>query len=167
MSVLLLLVLVLGALVWQVLSDRADLSQLAAGRGWRLERITFAPFAPGWLGRSKVQRAYRLEYRDASGQLETRTCVIGGAQGFRLDPPRSSASVPFAGIARGATRKRLPLVARLALGAFGGAWAGMALGIGLCFVIYPGSNVAPAYGVILGAPAGLVAGIVFVLWSRD
>jgi hypothetical protein len=161
MSVLLLLVLVLGALAWQVLSDRADLSQLAAGRGWRLERITFAPFAPGWLGRSKVERAYRLEYRDASGQLETRTCVIGGAQGFRLDPPRSSAST------RAVPRKRLPLVARLALGAFGGAWAGMALGIGLCFVIYPGSNVAPAYGVILGAPAGLIAGIVFVLWPRD
>lgn len=163
MGVLILLALILGALTWQVLADRADLSQLAAARGWRLERIRFAPFAPGWALRSRAQRSYRLHYRDASGRLETRTCVVGGAQGFRLDPPRSAASA----FQHGGTRKRLPLLARLVLGAGVGCWGGAALGTALCFVIYPGSNVAPAYGVIYGAPVGLLAGLVFVLWPRD
>ena len=163
MPVLILLALVLGAAVWQVLCDRADLSQLASARGWRLERIRFAPFAPGWLTRSKVQRAYRLHYRDELGRLETRTCVVGGAAGFRLDPPSGSARASYGG----PPRTRMPLVARLLLGAFLGAWIGAAIGIGLCLVIYPGSNVAPAYGVIHGAPAGLLAGLAFVLWPRD
>lgn len=167
MPVLILLAVILGVLAWQVMADRADLSQLAAARGWRLERITFAPFAPGWFLRSRSQRAYRLHYRDESGRLETRTCVVGGAQGFRLDPPRSEASASFAGSVRSKPRKRLPLPVRLVLGALLGCWAGAALGIGLCFVIYPGSNVAPAYGVIYGAPVGLLAGLAFVLWPRD
>lgn len=87
MPTLILLALVAGAVAWQVLADRASLSQLASAKGWRLERITFAPFAPGWLARSKSQRAYRLHYRDALGRVETRTCIVGGAAGFRLDPP--------------------------------------------------------------------------------
>jgi hypothetical protein len=159
MGVVLLLVLVLGAFAWQVHVDRSQLAQLASAKGWRLERITFAPFAPGWLMRSKVQRAYRLHYRDGQGRIETRTCVIGGAAGFRLDPPRT-----------GAQRGRgspLPLPARLALGAGLGLLAGPALGIAVCFAIYPGSNVAPAYGVIFGAPLGLLAGVLVALWSRD
>jgi hypothetical protein len=167
MPVLILLALVLGALAFQVMTDRANLSQLASGRGWRLERITFAPFAPGWLTRSKSQRAYRLHYRDELGRPETRTCVVGGAAGFRLDPPSGVSSVSYSGTARSTPRKRLPLFARLLLGPFLGAWIGAALGIALCFVIYPGSNVAPAYGVIYGAPVGLLAGLAFVFWPRD
>lgn len=158
MGVLVLLVLVLGAFVWQFLADRADLFQLATARGWRLERVTFAPFASGWLWRSKFQRAYRLHYRDESGRQESRTCVIGGAQGFRLDPP--------AGRASSLHRGPLPLFARLAIGVGGGLMAGMALGIAICFVIFPGSNIAPAYGVILGAPAGCLAGLAIALWTR-
>ena len=46
------------------------------------------------------------------------------------------------------------------------ALVGAAIGVGLCFVIYPGSNIAPAYGVLYGGPAGLLAGLGFVLWPR-
>lgn len=164
MPALVLLAAVAGLIVWQVLSDRASLSQLAAGKGWRLERISFAPFAPGWLTRSKYQRAYRLHYRDANGRQETRTCVVGGAAGFRLDPPSGSVGVS---LGRELPRQRWPLPARLLLGAFAGVWAGAAVGIAICWVIYPGSNIAPAYGVIWGAPLGLLAGLAFVLWPRD
>jgi hypothetical protein len=158
MGALILIAMLAGAFAWQYLADRADLFQLATARGWRLERITFAPFAPGWLLRSRHLRAYRLHYRDESGRLETRTCVVGGRQGFRLDPP--------AGSAVRVRRAPLPLLARLAIGAGGGLVAGMALGIGICFVIFPGSNIAPAYGVIYGAPAGLLAGVLAALLPR-
>jgi hypothetical protein len=47
-----------------------------------------------------------------------------------------------------------------------GAWAGSFVGIAACLVIFHGSNIAPAYGVIFVTPVGFVAGLTFGLLRR-
>lgn len=153
MSVLVLLVLVGGAFALCFWNDARGIAELAAERGWRELRIAWAPFAGFWTG-NRHERKYWLRYRDEDGRDARRLCkVVGlfqGSAGVCLEPvetPGSTLRLP-----------RLNRAGRTLVGAGAGAFAGCALGIALCLVIFPGSNIAPAYGVILGTPLGLLVG---------
>ena len=52
------------------------------------------------------------------------------------------------------------------LGSAAGLVLGLAIGIFGSMLLFRGSNIAPAYGVILGAPLGLLAGAAFGACKR-
>jgi len=162
-SVLVLLALIGGGLGLQLFVDRRRILADVRDHGWSELRIRWAPLAR-WLTSRRSQRWYRLRYLDPRGDERRCLCRVDGS-GVLFEPPEPAES------AMGLTGARTP-APRLARPAFvlvsaliGGA-LGLYLGIAACFVLYPGSNIAPAYGVILGAPLGLVAGLAFGLLRR-
>ena len=152
MSVLVLIVLVGGAFALNHWLDLRAIVQVATERGWGEVRISWAPFAR-FLASRRGERHYWLSYLDEGGRAVRRLCkvvgVLQGTAGVFLEP-----------VAAGSAPRARPMgrAARTVLWAGAGAFLGLGLGIAACFVIFPGSNIAPAYGVILGTPLGLLAG---------
>jgi hypothetical protein len=152
MDALVLIALIGGAFALCFWHDARGIATLAAEHGWRELRVAWAPLARFLAGR-RNERHYWLRYLDERGRPVRRLCkVVGflhGAAGVFLEPV---ASAPPA-------RARPPgRATRIVLWAVAGAFLGGNLGIAACFAIVPGSNIAPAYGLILGAPLGLVVG---------
>jgi hypothetical protein len=143
-----LLALLTVAIVLQYKLDARRIVQAAAERGWAPHSVVWAPLARfGSLRRSV--RSYWLSFHDDGGRPARCLCLVGGPYGVHLEEPGEP-------LHRNAAPSRLRT---LALCAGGGVFAGVALGIGACALLYPGSNIAPAYGVILGAPLGLGGGV--------
>jgi hypothetical protein len=161
MSVVVLVVLIAGAFALSYGVDTRNILRLAAERRWSEPRVTWTP---GSLLRSRAERSYWLRYRDEDGRAERRLCrvtsYLDGPYGVTVEPaaPARVEREPGSPAAR---RVRLIVVSTAA-----GLFLGVALGILGAFALYPGSNIAPAYGVIFGLPAGLVAGVLFGVLRR-
>ena len=154
MSTLILVALLASAFALQLGLDVRSIARLAHGRRWSSARVTWTPWPRGAALHSRWERSYWLRYHDEQGRAQRRLCWVGPA-GIELEP-----IVPDArerGAARPHLRRARFLIATICIGTFLGA----ALGIAGAFALYPGSNIAPAYGVIWGTPLGLVAGVLF------
>jgi hypothetical protein len=164
MSVLVLIALLATAFTIQYKLDVRGIVAEAAHRGWSVTGVSWAPLGGNWFGRSRNVRSYDLRYRDESGRFERCLCLVDGQTftgSFDVafeQVGRSKIATSSAWIAEKTASNRL---VGILVWAFLGAWAGAALGIGVSFLIYPTSNVAPAYGVIFGTPLGLIAGVLF------
>ena len=67
--------------------------------------------------------------------------------------------------ADGSPSAPLPRFLRVAISASIGAFVGLAIGIGGSLLFFPLSNIAPAYGILLVAPAGFIVGALYG-WLR-
>lgn len=164
------LAVLVGAGFWlQHWSDTRRITGVAQELRWSIARIRWAPLAR-FVSGSRWERCYWLQYRDEKGRVARCLCRIRGFLGLgeTLSFDRVSfeavAAVEAGGaVVRPAARPRTVgerLLLALAC-AFAGAWVGAAVGIGGAFLTHPGSNVAPAYGVIYGVPIGTIAGALF------
>jgi hypothetical protein len=166
MQLLVLFALIGAGFAIQCWLDVREIRREADGNGWRELAIAWTPFAPGSLLRHRNARSYWLRYRDRDGRWERRLCSVEGV--FFL----GSAEVAFdAGASESASYGGAPTmpgrIGTLTRWTCVGGFLGIALGIAASFVLYPTSNIAPAYGVILGGPLGLAAGaLVGFLRSR-
>jgi len=160
MSVLVLLLLLGVAGTIQYRLDSGCIRALARERGWAVLGIAWVPT----LLRSRWERSYRLSYRAEDGRLERRVCRLvnpfDGAGGVALEPAVGADELRGA---RALSPERLGRPVFVLLCAVAGLFAGCGFGIAACFALYPGSNIAPAYGVILGAPLGALGGAVLGL----
>jgi hypothetical protein len=164
MSALILLALIAGAFALQHLADRSSIAALAAARGWRVLRICWTPWTGASLGSSRALRHYRIDYQDESGRPQQRSCRLAcfyaGAAGVELDP------LPARSLSGAAPARPLPGLLRAGMGAAVGAFAGGALGILGAFLLRPGSNIAPAYGLLLLTPIGALVGMAVGIFGR-
>jgi hypothetical protein len=160
MSTLVLLALIGLAFALQYWADVRSIARAAEQRGWTVVRIRWTPWGGGaWL-RSRWERSYRLQHVDGDGRTQRRLCRapmnwFDGAAGVSFEESteeHDSATVQVAN--RSPQRVRV-----IALSVSAGAFLGMALGIGGSLLLYPSSNIAPAYGLILMTPVGVVVGL--------
>lgn len=156
MSTLVLIALLAAAFTIQHRLDVRNIGRVAEERHWSTTRITWTPWTRGSALRSRWERSYWLRYRDEHGNHARRRCWVtnpfDGPAGVFLEPPSSVER------ARGAPLGRLQLVAVATLA---GGFIGAALGIGGSLLLFPSSNIAPAYGLFLMVPLGLGAGALF------
>jgi hypothetical protein len=161
MSTFVLLVLIGSAFLIQYHVDARRILGIASENGWSALRVRWAPFARGWAMRSRAVRSYWLSYRDGSGRPERRLCLVGGGYGVRLEDACDQPGEPRLGsTGRGARAPASRLQTILVWTCVGG-FLGLALGIGGSLLLFPSSNIAPAYGILLLAPLGLGAGLLF------
>ncbi|QDV47662.1 hypothetical protein Enr13x_75730 [Stieleria neptunia] len=62
-------------------ADRSNLTSAARHKSIRNPRITWAPFAPGWLF-ERGERHYRVEYTSEDGTEIVRYCKVGFLTGI-------------------------------------------------------------------------------------
>jgi len=155
-STLVLLLLMAAAVALQLFLDARNVGVVARQNGWSEWKLRWVPSLRRWLTGSRWTRSYWLHYRDEHGRGERRLCHVttnwsDGPAGVVLEPTVG------AGVSRSRARRGslFTITATAALGAS----VGLALGIVGAFLLYPGSNIAPAYGVILAGPVGMVAGL--------
>lgn len=165
MSTLVLIALIAVAFTIQVRVDAWNIARAASRRGWSVTRVTWTPWARGAALRSRAVRSYWLGYRDERGRLARCRCWVAnpfdGPFGVTLEP----AGVDDA--EHGVPAARMGRARFIVLATSAGAFLGAALGIGGSLLLYPSSNIAPAYGLIVMAPVGLCAGALFgVLRAR-
>jgi hypothetical protein len=163
----LLLVLAIAAgFVVQHAFDTRVIAGVATERHWSVMQITWAPLAR-FLSGNKWERCYWLRYRDEDGNDSRRMARITGLFGLgasvMFDPAavervERRTSGPRAIAAPKSASSKIVLTL---LFAFVGAWVGAAVGIAGSFALYPGSNIAPAYGVLFMSPIGILAGGLF------
>jgi hypothetical protein len=175
MSTFLLITVLIGSAWIQHAIDARTIASMAEELHWSVSSLRWAPLARFFTSR-KGDRWYRLAFVDEKGRRGTRLCRVRGWLGFgtsiefgpgTLDLPsyddaHGSSSTP----AQRVPSSGMSRIAFVILCAFGGAWAASALGIGICMLIFPGSNIAPAYGILFGAPIGGVAGVLFGVFRR-
>jgi hypothetical protein len=153
MSTFVLVLLIAAAVGFQRQLDLRHIRQQVARQRWSEPRVRWTPLS---LLAGRMERNYWLDYRDERGQPARRLCrvtgLLNGPEGVLLEANVLGAAAPSHAARR---RSRLELVL---IGAGAGAFLGSALGIGLSLLIFRGSNIAPAYGLILGAPLGLLIG---------
>jgi hypothetical protein len=163
MDPLFLVAALAAGFVVQRVFDTRVIAGVAIERHWSVLRITWAPLAR-FLSGNKWERCYWLRYRDEDGNDSRRMARITGLLGLGASVVLDPASVErVERRTRGpraiaAPRSAFSRTGLTLLCAFGGAWVGAAIGILGSFALYPGSNIAPAYGVILVTPAGILAG---------
>ena len=152
-DVLVLIALLAAAVAVQVRVDVARIEAAARSRTWIPTRILWVPWARFFTS-TRGPRHYAVRYRDPSGRDERRLCrvsgLLDGACVFLEPAPLTTGPRPVRG--------PLPRAASIALGVGAGAFVGTALGILAAFALVPGSNIAPAYGVLLGGPLGALVG---------
>lgn len=164
-STLILLLLIGAGFCAQYLLDLRLIRAWASERGWSTPAVRWAPFAPKSFRDSRWTRSYAVRLRDASGAWREGHChvcnlIFGSASDVLFDEtaPRGSAR-----------RGPAPLLGRpawlLAGGAIG-SFLGAGVGILGSFVLYPTSNIAPAYGLLMLGPLGLIAGLAFGATKR-
>jgi hypothetical protein len=163
MSAFLLIALLAVALFLQIRSDIGRIGGLVRERRWSDAEVRWAPLV-GLLTGTRRERCYWLRYQDEDGRASRRLCRLSGlfgAAGVVLEP----ATVERGARGAVAVAPAPPLGRASAAVLFGlcGLFAGTALGIAASFVLFPSSNVAPAYGVLCGGPLGLLAGVVVAL----
>lgn len=167
----------IGAAAWfQWFSDSRTIAGMAEQCRWSISSLRWAPFAH-FFSRRRGDRWYRLGFVDDKGRRGMRLCRVRGWLGIgttvdfdqatlempTYDPAALRPSCPSKP-APASTRSRL---ASTILCAISGAWVGAAVGIGGSLLIFHGSNIAPAYGVLFVAPVGFVAGFLFGLFRRS
>jgi hypothetical protein len=162
MSVLVLIALLALAFWLQYVLDARNIVRLATERRWSAPRVTWTP---GSLLRSRWERSYWLRYVDEHGRPERRLCRVtswfDGPHGVHVEPTVSERAGRAEHVAIRIESPALRRLLSIAIWAGAGTLIGLAVGIGGCLLLFPGSNIAPAYGVIYVAPVGLAAGALF------
>lgn len=158
MSILVLLALLAGALALQYRLDLGAVRQLASERRWSAPRLGWTPRT---LWNRRWRRTYWLHYRDESGRPTRRKCHLDGISGGNGAVELESIPTQYRTAARPREHTPIARAGRLALAAFIGLHLGLAAGVGGSFLLFPGSNVAPAYGVLWMGPLGLAAGVLY------
>ncbi len=167
----------IGAAAWfQWFADSRTIASMAEQCRWSISSLSWAPFVRWFSGR-RGDRWYRLCFVDEQGRRGMRLCRVRGLFGIRttVDFDQKTLEMPSydnAPMHANLPTKKPPLSGLGRAGfailcAFGGAWVGAMVGIAGSLLIFHGSNIAPAYGVIFVAPVGFVAGLLFGFLRRS
>jgi hypothetical protein len=168
-----ILILLIGGSAWfQWFADSRTIASMAEQCRWSVSSLRWAPFAR-WFTGGRGDRWYRLCFVDEQGRRGMRLCRVRGWMGIGTTVDFDPETLEMPSFGSAPARPGLPMkktsmsagarAAFTVVCAFVGAWIGAAVGIGGSLLLFHGSNIAPAYGILFVAPLGCVAGILFGL----
>lgn len=157
MPTLVLIALLAGAFTLQYRLDVLNIGRAAGERRWNVLTVRWTPWS-GFLSGRRLERAYAVGIRDENGQPARCRC--------RVTTFHDPIGVFFESVTIDARERGTPIsggrrLASIAVSGCVGGFLGLALGVGGSLLLFPTSNIAPAYGILLTGPLGLGIGALY------